>query len=91
MSDSEGRTSDWTSSTTDYGEGPSSLGTRLGEGSEGTVVIDSTGSGETEIGVSDGSTGGKSPLGSHTWDRNRWNMSTIRGPNAQVSNCTISY
>ncbi|VDM80238.1 unnamed protein product [Strongylus vulgaris] len=56
MSDSEGRTSDWTSSTTDYGEGPSSLGTRLGEGSEGTVVIDSTGSGETEIGVSDGST-----------------------------------
>ncbi|CAJ0596855.1 unnamed protein product [Cylicocyclus nassatus] len=85
MSDSEGRTSDWTSSTTDYGEGPSSLNSRLGEGSEGTVVIDSTGSGGTEVGASDSSTGGKSPLGNHTWDRNRWNMSTIRGPNAQAS------
>ncbi|VDO88541.1 unnamed protein product [Heligmosomoides polygyrus] len=41
----------------------------------------------TDVGLSDGSTGGRSPGGSqsgHTWDRNRWNMSTIRGPNAQI-------
>ncbi|EYC22549.1 hypothetical protein Y032_0017g3416 [Ancylostoma ceylanicum] len=88
MSDSEVRPSGWSSSSADYGEGPSSLSTRHGEGSEGTVIVDSTGSGGTEIGASDGSIGGRSPVGSqggHTWDRNRWNMSTIRGPNAQAS------
>lgn len=127
FSDSEVRTSGWSGSNADYGEGPSSLSTRHGEGSEGTVIVDSTGSGgvsanylpspffffrkqsfshadcvscafvcsrnyahftfQTEIGASDGSLGGRSPVGSqggHTWDRNRWNMSTIRGPNAQV-------
>ncbi|VDM60774.1 unnamed protein product [Angiostrongylus costaricensis] len=42
----------------------------------------------TEAALSDASTGGRSPNGSqggHTWDRNKWNMSTIRGPNAQAS------
>uniref|UniRef100_A0A0K0DCE1 Protein kinase C n=1 Tax=Angiostrongylus cantonensis TaxID=6313 RepID=A0A0K0DCE1_ANGCA len=43
---------------------------------------------KTEAALSDASTGGRSPSGSqggHTWDRNKWNMSTIRGPNAQAS------
>ncbi|PAV63427.1 hypothetical protein WR25_08392 [Diploscapter pachys] len=56
---------------------------RLDEDSEGTVVVGSQGSATDTI-LSDGSGGGRSP-GGHTWDRHRWNMSTIRGPNAQAS------
>ncbi|CAJ0600560.1 unnamed protein product [Cylicocyclus nassatus] len=67
-----------------YNRRPVILNSRLVEGSEGTVVLDSTGRGGTEVGASDGSTSGKSPLGNHT-DGNRWNTSTIRDPNAQAS------
>lgn len=60
---------------------------RIGEGSEGTLVVDSTGT-VTDLAASEGSAGsgggGRSP-GGHTWDRHKWSMSTIRGPNAQAS------
>ncbi|WKY02136.1 hypothetical protein Q1695_015839 [Nippostrongylus brasiliensis] len=85
--DGESKTSSWAGPSPGLGEGPSSLNAKLGEGSEGTVIVDSIGSAGTDTALSDGSTGGKSPIGGggHTWDRNRWNMSTIRGPNAQAS------
>ncbi|VDL71833.1 unnamed protein product [Nippostrongylus brasiliensis] len=85
FSDGESKTSSWAGPSPGLGEGPSSLNAKLGEGSEGTVIVDSIGSAGTDTALSDGSTGGKSPIGGggHTWDRNRWNMSTIRGPNAQ--------
>ncbi|CAD6199355.1 unnamed protein product [Caenorhabditis auriculariae] len=61
----------------DAGEG------RIGEGSEGTLIlVDSSGSG-----TDSGDANSKSPdlRTGHNWDRNTWNMSTIRGPNAQAS------
>nr|CDJ87871.1 Protein kinase C and Tyrosine protein kinase domain containing protein [Haemonchus contortus] len=88
MNDGDNRGSGWPGSSSDFGEGPSSLNAKHGEGSEGTVIVDSIGSAGTDTALSDGSTGARSPGGSqggHTWDRNRWNMSTIRGPNAQAS------
>lgn len=63
----------------------------IGEGSEGTITVDST-EGNAENGEQPTRAMDGLPAG-HTWDRHTWNMSTIRGPNAQSSwnEITIPY